>query len=800
MTGTNIENFAKSIGISVDKLIDYLSQAGIENKNKNDAISDDEKMQLLEYIRSTKSSKNKISEKNISGGKTKENNKEPTSKAKTKDINIRKKRIFSKSEVHVSEVKEEKTKEEPKEQENIVETKQDNNNDVSTTPKEENVKNTSTDQQARKKRKASKTKFVNDPDYEIGSRRKKSKKKVLVFDENKIVRHKSRKKIEKEKDSENKHQFEKPTEPVVYEVELPEYITVSDLASKMSIKAAEVIKSLMSMGVMATINEILDQDTANLVVEEMGHKAKPIDYENIEKNLLDINQKKNYDTSTRPPVITIMGHVDHGKTSLLDYIRKTRVASGEAGGITQHIGAYQVNSEKGFLTFLDTPGHAAFTSMRARGANCTDIVILVVAADDGVKPQTIEAIEHSKAANVPMIVAVNKIDTEGADQEKVKTELSQHEVVPEDWGGDNIFVPVSAKTGEGIDNLLESIHLLSEVLELKAISEGPARGIVLESSLDKGRGAVATVLVQEGCMKSGENILCGKEYGRIRAMIDQDGNKINEATPSVPVVVLGLSGTPNVGDEALASINEKNIRDVAQNREDQLRDSKLASQKQSKVNDNIFNDMESGNISALNILLKCDVQGSVEAISDSIKQITHEEVEIKIISSSVGAINESDVILAEASQAIVMGFNVRADSLAKKAIAEKNIDLRYYSIIYELIEDVKAGMSGLLTPETREEIIGLAEVKDVFKSSTLGAIAGCQVVEGVVKKDHPIRVLRDNVVIYEGELESLRRFKDEVKEVKNGTECGIGVKNYNDVKTGDNIEVYERVKIARTVN
>ena len=586
---------------------------------------------------------------------------------------------------------------------------------------------------------------------------------------------------------------------MIYTVKLGEYITVAEIASAISVKSAEVIKVLMKMGVMATINESLDQDTATLLIEEMGHKVTAIDYENIEKNLLSIEPEDKYELESRPPTVTIMGHVDHGKTSLLDFIRASRVASGEAGGITQHIGAYQVKTNQGLLTFLDTPGHAAFTSMRARGANCTDIVILVVAADDGVKPQTIEAIEHSKAAEVPIIVAVNKIDKEGANVENVKTELTKYEIIPEEWGGENIFVEVSAKEGTGIDNLLDSISLLSEVLELKAVSKGSATGIVLESSLDKGKGATATVLVQKGCMNTGDNIICGQEFGRIRAMIDQDGKRVNYATPSTPVVVLGLSGAPEVGDEVLSAVNDKKIRDIAEFRKTKIRDNKFASQYQAPTLDNIFSNLKEGEIPSLNILLKTDVQGSSQAICESILKLNTDEVTVKIISSSAGAINESDIALAEASNAIILGFNVRADNQARRSVEEKNIDLRYYSIIYDLIDDVKAGMSGLLSPETREEILGLAEVKDVFKSSAMGAVAGCQVVEGIVKKGNPIRVLRDNIVIYEGELESLRRHKDDVNEVKLGTECGIAVKNYNDVKAGDNIEVYQRIEIARKI-
>ena len=788
MPDISVEQFAKVVNISVNNLLSQLEKAGIVKKNKSDLISDEEKMQLLEFFRNNKN--------NINNNQKKENPVEDNLRNEKKVV-IRKKRVFSKST---------KEKIQLVEPEIIENDESDSNNELGRNDATGNEvieanKNTDTDKSEKsvtgnvKKRKRAKTKFINEDSEDGFKGTKKKKAKLQVADDTK-ARFRSPKKQQKNTNLDDKHQFELPKEPTIYEVELPENISVSDLAKKINVKAAEVIKSLMSMGVMSTINEVLDQDTAILVIEEMGHKAKAIDYQNLEKDLLKIDNN-NLSSSSRPPVITIMGHVDHGKTSLLDYIRTTRIASGEAGGITQHIGAYQVNAKKGQLTFLDTPGHAAFTSMRARGANCTDIVILVVAADDGVKPQTIEAIQHSKAANVPVIVAVNKIDKEGADIEKAKTELSKHDVVPEEWGGDNIFVPVSAKTGEGVDDLLESINLVSEVLELKAVNEGPSKGVVLESSLDKQRGPIATILVKEGQMKSGDNILCGKEFGRIRAMLNDVGEKIEIAKPSTPVVILGLSGTPNVGDESLSAINEKNIREVVSIREDQFRDKKLSSQNNNSQIDNMFNKLEEGKKEVLNIMLKTDVQGSSEAIMEALLQLSTDEVIVKIISSSAGAINESDIILAEASKAMILGFNVRADSLAKKLANEKSLDIRYYSVIYELIDDVKLAMSGLLSPELREEIIGLAEVKDVFKSSAMGAVAGCQVVDGSVKKGNPIRVLRDNIVIYEGELESLRRHKDEANEVKTGTECGIAVKNYNDVKVGDQIEVYERVEIAR---
>ena len=820
MTDITVKKFSKTVGLPVSRLIDQLKLAGVTKKNEDDLISDEEKMQLLNYVRNsqnTKQTSNIIKTENNNDGNNKVNDAIEKQKNTT---TIRRKKVFSKKNNQITEkldlkkgdnltdvnVKlasdenkiDDKEDADYKDSQNGLPQNQDYYNENINTS-DVSANNTDSDKNIKKRKKKSKTKFVNNEEKNnVVIKSKQRRKKIHISDENRIVR-KNPSKKSKSENTEDKHQFEKPTEPVIYTVKLGEYITVAEIATAISVKSAEVIKVLMKMGVMATINESLDQDTATLLIEEMGHKVTAIDYENIEKNLLTIEPEDKYELESRPPTITIMGHVDHGKTSLLDFIRASRVASGEAGGITQHIGAYQVRTNQGLLTFLDTPGHAAFTSMRARGANCTDIVILVVAADDGVKPQTIEAIEHSKAAEVPIIVAVNKIDKEGANVENVKTELTKYEIIPEEWGGENIFVEVSAKEGTGIDNLLDSISLLSEVLELKAISKGSATGIVLESSLDKGKGATATVLVQKGCMNTGDNIICGQEFGRIRAMIDQDGKRVNYATPSTPVVILGLSGAPDVGDEVLSAVNDKKIRDIAEFRKTKIRDNKFASQHQAPTLDNIFSNLKQGEIPSLNILLKTDVQGSSQAICESISKLNTDEVTVKIISSSAGAINESDIALAEASNAIILGFNVRADSQARRTVEEKNIDLRYYSIIYDLIDDVKAGMSGLLSPETREEILGLAEVKDVFKSSAMGAVAGCQVVEGIVKKGNPIRVLRDNIVIYEGELESLRRHKDDVNEVKLGTECGIAVKNYNDVKAGDNIEVYQRIEIARKI-
>ena len=593
-----------------------------------------------------------------------------------------------------------------------------------------------------------------------------------------------------------KQGFNKPAAPVERVVKLGATITVGELASKLAIKSNEVIKTMMKMGEMATINQVLDQDTAVLVIEEMGHKYELVNDNALEDELLA--EGTDGVKTSRAPVVTIMGHVDHGKTSLLDYIRRAKVADGEAGGITQHIGAYKVETDNGEITFLDTPGHAAFTAMRARGATATDIVILVVAADDGVMPQTKEAVQHARAAGVPLIVAVNKMDKETADPDRVKTELSQLEVISEEWGGEHQFCNVSAKTGMGVDGLLEAIVLQAELLDLQAVAEGPGRGIVIESRLDKGRGPVASVLVQEGQLRPGDILLCGEEYGRVRAMRDENGQDMKVAGPSTPVEVLGLSGVPVAGEDAAVVKDERKAREVAAKRHQKKRELKLARQQKAKL-ENMFANMESGDVSDLNIVLKADVQGSVEAISESLVKLSTSEVKVNIVGSGVGGITETDATLAAASGAIVLGFNVRADATARRVLEAEEIDLRYYSVIYNLIDEVKAAMSGMLAPEFRQEIIGLAEVRDVFKSPKLGAIAGCMVTEGNVKRSNPIRVLRDNVVIYEGELESLRRFKDDVQEVRNGMECGIGVKNYNDVKVGDQIEVFEIVEVKREI-
>jgi translation initiation factor IF-2 len=612
---------------------------------------------------------------------------------------------------------------------------------------------------------------------EMGSRnRKKSKARINV----------------------DRQEFEMPTEKQVLEIEVADAIRVGDLANKMKVKSGDVIKALLKIGVMATVNQVVDQDTAILLIEEMGHTPKIVSETAVEDKLMDEFESAEGTLEPRAPVVTVMGHVDHGKTSLLDYIRKTHVAGGEAGGITQHIGAYHVETDKGMITFLDTPGHAAFTAMRARGAKATDVVILVVAADDGVMPQTEEAIQHAKAAGVPLVVAVNKIDKEGADLDRVKNELAAKEVIPEDWGGEYQFVPVSAHTGQGIDELLDAILLQSELLELEAPADIPARGVVVESRLDKGRGVVTTVLVQSGTLKSSDIVLAGESFGRVRAMIDEVGKPIKEAGPSIPTEIVGLASTPDAGDEFIVVESEKKAREVAELRNQRTRETRLSRQQVAKL-ENMFVNMESASKQRLNVVLKTDVRGSLEALQQSLNDIGNDEVEVTIVSSGVGGITETDANLALTSNAIVFGFNVRADASAKALMEKEGVEYRYYSVIYDLIDDVTKALSGMLSPELREEIVGVAEVRDVFKSPKFGLIAGSMVIEGTVFRSKPIRVLRDDIVIYEGELESLRRFKDDVNDVRNGMECGIGVKNYQDVKAGDKIEVFDVKEVARSL-
>ncbi|MEP2612492.1 translation initiation factor IF-2, partial [Marinobacter alexandrii] len=599
----------------------------------------------------------------------------------------------------------------------------------------------------------------------------------------------------KKKPKEKRHGFERPTKPMVREVEIPETISVGDLAQRMAVKSADVIKTLMGMGVMATINQALDQETAVLVTEELGHKAKTVSDDAFEEEVLSEFSLEGGEKTKRAPVVSVMGHVDHGKTSLLDYIRRTKVASGESGGITQHIGAYHVETDHGMVSFLDTPGHAAFTAMRARGAQCTDIVILVVASDDGVMPQTKEAVQHARSAGVPLVVAINKMDKEGADPDRIKSELAALEVVPEDWGGDVQFVPVSAHTGEGIEALLEAVLLQSEILELEASTDAPAKGVVVESSLERGRGSVATVLVQNGTLRQGDMVVAGSYFGKVRAMTDEAGKQAKEAGPSIPVEILGLNGTPDAGDEFFAVADEKKAKELAEFRQSREREQRLQRQQAAKL-ENLFENMGKDEVKTLNVVLKTDVRGSLEAITKALQDLGNDEVQVKIVSSGVGGIAETDISLAMATNAVIFGFNVRADTASKRLVEQEGLDLRYYSIIYNLIDDVKAALTGMLAPEFREDIVGIADVRDVFRSPKFGQVAGCMVTEGNVYRNKPIRVLRDNVVIFEGELESLRRFKDDVPEVRNGMECGIGVKGY-DVKVGDQIEVFDRVRVER---
>ncbi len=850
MADVTVKEFADVVKIPVDRLLSQLSSAGIDINSADDTISDKEKTALLTYLRDLHGAKGKkesgpsritLKRKTVSeikqtvatprpsaGGRA-----TPQNRSRTINVEVRKKRTYVKREEVLAEEEERLKSLKEERQREIEETAPPPPPPVVKKEEvkvEEKPKETRAEEAPKKEaeKAVSKTKAKSDdapkvidppvptePAAEVAAppppsekKERKEKKrgkgskheeKELHIASDKVAR--KRKAVRKPRPAvtsgETKHGFEMPTAPVKREVTIPETITVSDLAQGMAVKAAEVIKYLMTNGTMATINQVLDQDTAAIVVEDMGHTPKMVNEAELEESVLAVDDS-DAEKKPRAPVVTIMGHVDHGKTSLLDYIRRSKVAAGEAGGITQHIGAYRVTTDKGTIAFLDTPGHAAFTAMRARGAQATDIVILVVAADDGVMPQTIEAIQHSKAAGVPMVVAVNKIDKEEANPDRVKQELGTHEVIPEDWGGDVIFVNVSAVTGEGVDALLDSVLLQAELMELTAAVDQRANGVVIESTLDRGRGPVATILVQSGTLNKGDILLCGNEYGSVRAMYDEHGKLVDSAGPSTPAVVLGLSGAPNAGDDAVSIAEERVAREIAESRQGKDRDLKLAKQQAARLDD-MFNRMGKEDVSTLNILLKADVQGSVEALKDSLTKLSNDEVEVKIIASGVGGINESDVNLALASEAVVIGFNVRADATARRLCQEASMELKYYSIIYEVIDDVKAALSGLLSPDVREDIIGLAEVRDVFRSPKFGAIAGCMVTEGVVKRNNPIRVLRDNVVIYEGELESLRRFKDDANEVKNGMECGIGVKNYNDVKVGDQIEVYERVTVQRTL-
>ncbi len=861
MAQTSVKQLASEVGIPVDRLVSRLAEAGVEAHAADDLISDDDKLKLLRHL-SDASSKAKgklgtrrggVSLRRRSTSELKVNTGRGGSSGRTVNVEVRKRRTYVNKQQQAEDEAAERAQQEAAEaqaaQESVrqqaeqAESAQREAEAADEKRKREEIEQAEAETKATRQAEVAEAREAEKRANEQALERERAKRTVKVDDARSRAQENLRRAAEshgrteadvkRERDrgtrkelhvAEGKqgrrkkkarggrgrsvsvateHGFERPTAPVVRDVEIPELITVTDLAQRMAVKGGDLIKSMMKLGVMATINQTIDQDTATILVEEMGHNPKLVKAESAEETLIDEVRAEESEVEgvSRAPVVTIMGHVDHGKTSLLDYIRRTKVASGEAGGITQHIGAYHVAHEKGHITFIDTPGHAAFTRMRARGAQITDIAILIVAADDGVMPQTIESIQHARAAGVPIVVAVTKMDTAAADIEKVKSGLSANDIIPEDWGGDVQIVPVSSKTGEGVDELLDALLLQAEVSELSAPINVPARGTVIESSLEKGRGPVATILVKAGTLKRGDSILAGPHFGRVRAMFNELGEQVKEAGPSIPVEVLGLSGTPEAGDDAFVVANEKRAREIAEQRDERQRENKLAQQQAARLEEVFSKIGEDGAVEAkdLNLLIKGDVQGSVEALVESLRNIPSEEVKIRIISSGVGGISESDVELALASRAIIIGFNVRADAKARKTIQESGVDVRYYSVIYEAIQDVTDAVSGLLGTELREEIIGLAEVRDVFRSSKLGAIAGCLVVDGAVVRGQPIRVLRGNVVVYEGELESLRRHKDEAPRVEAGTECGIGVKNYNDIKPGDQIEVYERTEVQRAV-
>ncbi|TCK04969.1 translation initiation factor IF-2 [Marinobacterium mangrovicola] len=848
MAEVTVKQLADVVGVSVERLLKQMQEAGIDKKNDGSVVSENERQTLLTYLKRSHGDEAESGEPKKITLKRKTTSQlkvaGASGKRKTVNIEVRKKRTYVKR----ADLEESKPEDVPAEAPAVEETVAAENVAVAEVPAQPEVAAEAAPEAVEEKPAAVETASEEAPQAPAESKpepkveepkaaepapapaaqeqpappkqdahrrkdKEKSKGKSARGDDN-ARRGKGRfddegrggsrrggkggKRGARGRAQPNQHGFEKPTAPVVHEVSIPESITVAELAKKMSVKAAEVIKVMFKMGAMATINQVIDQDTAILVVEEMGHVAKPMQENAIEDALIESLESVQGDELPRAPVVTVMGHVDHGKTSLLDHIRRTRVAAGESGGITQHIGAYHVETDNGMVTFLDTPGHAAFTAMRARGAQLTDIVILVVAADDGVMPQTEEAIQHAKAAGVPLVVAVNKIDKPEADPERVRGELAQRDVISEDWGGDVQFAHVSAKSGEGIDDLLDKVLLQAELLELKAVADSPAQGVVVESRLDKGRGPVSTVLVQNGTLNKGDIVLAGLHYGRVRAMLDEAGKQTDTAGPSIPVEILGLDGTPDAGDEFTVVSSEKKAREVALFRQGKFREVKLARQQKAKL-ENLFDNMQAGEVKSLNIVLKADVRGSLEALNQSLQELSTDEVKVTIVSSGVGGIGETDANLALASSAILIGFNVRADAQARAIVEREELELRYYSVIYDIIDDVKQAMTGLLSPEYREEIVGIAEVRDVFRSPKLGAIAGCMVTEGTVFRNKRIRVLRENVVIYEGELESLRRFKDAVQEVRQGMECGIGVKNYNDVKVGDQIEVYDTVEVQRTL-
>ena len=843
MSEVKIKEFSAQIGLPVERLLDQLANAGIKGKNAADGLNDDEKKTLLVYLQGQAAASKKVEPGGRSRTSSEIRQTSKTGAAKAVQVEVRRKRrVISrngpveqrtdelerleaeKKQRDIDRAKAEETRRAQAErlsaEKAAEQAKREAEEDASRQRalEEEQKRQQAADELAaetKAEKEAKETKQTNSkPETKAPEKtpakattatqdKKPAGKKNLAGSEL-HVRRKHRGNVRRpaparrprnlQSSIADQHVFEKPTAPVIHDVSVPETISVGDLAQKMSVKAAEIIKAMMQMGSMVTINQVIDQDTAILLVEEMGHNAKPAEPDMLEADLVQI-EDDDAEAVARAPVVTVMGHVDHGKTSILDYIRKAKVASGEAGGITQHIGAYRVSTNSGDVCFLDTPGHEAFSAMRARGAKVTDIVVLVVAGDDGVKPQTVEALNHAKTSGVPLIIAINKMDKEGADPDRVKQELAVHEIVPEEWGGDTLMVEVSAHTGQGIDDLLEAIVLQSELLGLTAVDSGHAKGAVVEARIERGRGTVATILVNRGRLNKGDIVLVGREYGRVRAMLSDTGQSVNSAGPSTPVEIQGLSGVPVSGDELLVVDSERKAREIATARQSQYKDIKLAKQQKVKL-ENMFNQMESGDIKTLNLIIKADVQGSVEALSDTLEKLSNEEVRVKVVHTMVGGINESDVNLAMAAGAIMVAFNVRADNASKKLMAKEGVDVHYYSIIYDVVDDVKAAVSGMLSPVLREEFVGLVEVREVFHVPKVGAISGCYVKEGLVKRSLPVRVLRDNVVIFDGAIDSLRRFKDDVNEVKSGYECGIGIKNYNDIQPGDQIEVYEIIEQA----
>ncbi len=844
MADVTISELAGVVGVSVDKLLSQIKEAGLPHTKADELISNDDKNTLLVFLRrshgdrdATSAAPKKITLKRKTLGTLKSAS--STGRGKTVNVEVRKKRTYVKRSAIEAPVEEElpAAELEPEVEETAADAVAPDTPAVEEAEKEaaaelkpettppalqaQDIPPPESDANRGGKGAPRRKKAAGKEGDESGDKKKahlrnkakaqapKRQTKTIHVNDDFVLegddfdgmggrgRRGSARKARSKLSSQ--HAFEKPTEFIAKEITIGETNSVADLAQKMSVKSGEIIKILFNMGVMATINQMLDQDTSTLLIEELGHKPKFVSEDAIEEQLAEsLSAEVGSEEITRAPVITVMGHVDHGKTSLLDYIRKASVAAGEAGGITQHIGAYHVNTEHGMVSFLDTPGHAAFTAMRSRGAKATDVIVLVVAADDGVKPQTEEAVQHAKAAGVPLVVAINKIDKEGIDPDRVKNELSALEVIPEDWGGDTQFIEVSAITGQGVENLLEAILLQAELLELKAYTDVPGQGVVIESRLDKGRGSVASVLVQNGTLKTGDIVLAGYEYGRVRALVDELGKNVESAGPAIPVEILGLNGVPDAGDEFVVVSDEKKARDVAEFRKVRLKDSQQAKQ-QSSMLEGMFAGIGRDQKKILNVIIKADVRGSLEAIIGSLQKLGTDEVEVNVIASGVGGISETDAHLATTSRAMVIGFNTRADKSARDILENESLQLRYYNVIYDVIDDTKAIMGGMLEPEIREEIVGIAEVRDVFNSPKFGQIAGSMVIEGTVYRSKPIRVLRDNVVIYEGELESLRRFKDDANEVRNGMECGIGVRNYNDVKVGDKIEVYETTEVARSL-